>query len=79
MQNIGSLAQTAPTFKNLAEYIVEAVKDITGANVSLWRMSNRDDEGSNFREVALITVFRVEKLELDHLPAVASHSDNVCS
>lgn len=51
LQGISRLAQDAKNFDELADYVVRAVHDLIDAEVNLWMMSDREDEGDNFLRI----------------------------
>ncbi|MCB9038865.1 MAG: GAF domain-containing protein [Lewinellaceae bacterium] len=51
LNEISRLAQEATEFKKLSNYLVESVRDLTGADVNLWMMSSREGEGDNWMRI----------------------------
>jgi GAF domain-containing protein len=50
LQEVSHLALVGE-FSEIARYVVEAVRDLTGAEVNLWMMSDREEEGDNFLRI----------------------------
>ncbi len=48
---ISRRAQEPTDFKPLAQYIVDAVHDLTETDVNLWMMSDREDEGDDWMRI----------------------------
>ena len=44
LQKVSRLALTAIRFEDLADYVAKAVRDLTGAAITLWMMSDKSDE-----------------------------------
>lgn len=51
LQGISRMAQDARDFDKLAEYVIHAVHDLIDAEVNLWMMSGREDEGDNYLRI----------------------------
>lgn len=51
IQELSKLALRSADFKELADYVVGAVWGLTGADVNLWMMSNREEEGDRWLRI----------------------------
>jgi len=51
LQGISRLAQEEDGFEDLADYVVSAVHDLTDADVNLWMLSDRENEGDDYLRI----------------------------
>lgn len=51
LQGISRLAQEEDNFEDLADYVVNAVHDLTDADVNLWMLSDRENEGDDYLRI----------------------------
>ncbi|MFM9950125.1 MAG: GAF domain-containing protein [Saprospiraceae bacterium] len=62
LQGISQLAQEEDNFDNLADYVVNAVHDLTDADVNLWMLSKRENEGDDY-----LRIVRTSKPEVNNV------------
>jgi GAF domain-containing protein len=51
LHEVSRLALTVVNFQDLAGYVTNAVRDLTGADVALWMLSSREDEGDHYLRI----------------------------
>jgi GAF domain-containing protein len=55
LQGISRLAAETNHFDKLAQYVVDAVHDLTDTDVSLWLMSKKENEGDHYLRLAKVS------------------------
>lgn len=78
LQAISKMAQESDSEQNLIQYVVEAARDLTHADVNFWTMSERPGEGDNWMRIkAYSGKFLPGFLEDAKLPTIPNSSTNV--